>query len=172
MGHARRDQAQTATDPATGRARKTARATERLIPDHIGPRERRDPTRDPTSRHRHRALEFCGSKFSSFFLVWLLASPKSKSSCDCGIWRFVHSENRYGKTKKEDAIVRSPRRDLHREREREDGRGRRGREGGGDQGSHAHRTHRRAQPHPRPRSRRCARGQEGVAGHGGPGQRA
>jgi hypothetical protein len=57
-------------------------------------------------------------------------------------------------------------------REREDGRGRRGREGGGDQGSHAHRTHRRAQPHPRPRSRRCARGQEGVAGHGGPGQRA
>jgi len=88
MGHARRDQAQTATDPATGRARKTAHATERLIPDHIGPRERRDPTRDPTSRHRHRALEFCGSKFSSFFWVWPLASPKSKSSCDCGIWRF------------------------------------------------------------------------------------
>jgi hypothetical protein len=171
MGHARRDQAQTATDPATGRARKTARATERLIPDHIGPRERRDPTRDPTSRHRHRALEFCGSKFSSFFWVWLLASPKSKSSCDCGIWRFVHSENRYGKTKKEDAIVRSPDA-ICTGREREDGRGRRGREGGGDQGSHAHRTHRRAQPHPRPRSRRCARGQEGVAGHGGPGQRA
>ena len=56
-----------ATDPATGRARKTARATERLIADRIGPRGRRDPTRDPTSRH-HRALSSsAGRSFQVFF---------------------------------------------------------------------------------------------------------
>ena len=56
-----------ASDPATGRARKTARATERLITDRIGLRERREPTRDPTSRN-HRALSSsAGRGFQVFF---------------------------------------------------------------------------------------------------------